>query len=213
MSDKMKKDRILGIYINAVEVNNTIETIENLTKEYFKKNWSTAVASLARDLEFIETSMLAQGYSFDYQQAHTLLGYVKIFEFLVSRIQDQLMSYDEGFSTISFIQKALREVADPFIAFVCTRVKENNVEIPVGISKIYNKYEEKMYEMKDVDLGGIFELMFRDEDEEYDDLGLSEVQSLLEKIDESDLKNLDLLTTKLVEYVESKELENVKLDF
>jgi hypothetical protein len=209
----------MEIYNTTLGVTNLIDEMQNLTEDYFKKSWSVGLSGLSYDLRHIISSMSDMNFSFDYTQAQTFMSYARIFDFLVNKMTDDLIVYEEGINSVMMIIKNLKMAVKPYAAFVCTRVRDLNILnlIPPKYLSMYNKYqEEDMDKLAAIDMSNIFEFAFPEEDDVYDDVYLDEVREKMVDMfgTEYDISDFENISNILVEYSQkTADQSNIGIDF
>ena len=212
-------NKVISIYESTVGIQNVVNEIQKLDDNYFKNNWSVGLSNLSYDLEHILSIMGDIEFSFDYQQALTFMSYVRIFDFLTTKMKDDLTVYDEGIEFVKLIIKNLSSAVKPYVAFVCSRVRDLNLvsKIPAALLGTYRKYEEEgIDELMKVDLSNIFEFAFPEEEDVYDDVYIDEVKDNLSKMfgDNYDMSDFESISSILYEYTKKQSARaNIDLDF
>lgn len=176
MDNKRKEETveqiITRIYGATSEVSNMIQEMESVGSDFYKNNWSVGVDQLSTDLTFINHRVMEQGFSLDYPQAQTFLTFTNIFNFLIDRMIDRYIGFDEGYPTVKFVQTTLRTSFEPLAGKVCLRVKELDLidTIPPAGRGLYNRYIEEAETLAKNEIGEMFSYIFDDEtsSDEYD---------------------------------------------
>lgn len=212
-----QKKKVMEIYVTTLGVTNLIDEMQNLTDTYYKNNWSVALSNLSYDLRNILSTMEAVGFSFDYDKAQTFMSYVRIFDYLVTKMTDDLIVYSEGIASVKMIVKNLKMVSKPYAAFVCSRIRDLKMiqEIPPKYLSMYKKYEEEgIDKTAAIDMSNIFEFAFPEEDDVVDDIYLDEVKDQMTKMfgDEYDISDFEKISQVLVEY-STKMSEESKIEY
>ena len=212
------EERVVDIYIGSLEVYNTINEVTKLNKEYFENNWSIGISSLTYDIQQMSRAMLEQGFSLDYKQANTFMSYLKIYEYILKKISDELVMYEEGIASVEFTLKNLERASKPFFAHLCSRIRDLGLlnKIPGQLQTMYHAFEEDIDKYKDEDMSLLFELAYLDEDDKDNDEYLESLRAQVGDLFGSgyDLEDFESISSIVGNYMKNTEEEiSIELDF
>ena len=212
------ENKVLSVYTKVVEVYNTIQEINKLNDKYFETNWTVGMSNISYDIEHMLKILVEEGFSFDYKQANTFILYLRLFQYLLKEMADELVVYEEGMNTIKFVQRNLLSTSEPFIAFVCGRVRDLDLldKISPAIRKVYHLYENSIDELKEIDMSSIFEMALIDKEDFKDDevelqLDFQAKKLFGEQYSSEDIQRLNQVMTKFVE--KKEEEDSIELEF
>lgn len=216
---EQQSKRVLAIYNATLGVTNLIDEMQNETDDYFKTNWTVALNNLSYDMRHILSVMGEQNFSLDYSQAQTFMSYVRIFDYLINKMTDDLILYEEGMGTVKMIKKNLKLASKPYAAFVCSRVRDLGLvqSIAPKYLSMYKKYEEEgIDKLLAIDMSNVFDFTFAEEDDVYDDVYLDELKEDMTKMfgEEYNISDFEKISSILLEYSDKIDEEShIKLDF
>lgn len=211
--------KVMEIYTVAVEVNNIIGEMNKLDHSYFKNSWAVGLSNLSYDLKHILGVMEGVGFSFDYKQALTFMSYLRIFDFLINKMTDDLVTFEEGINFVDLIIKNIGFCVKPFGAFVCSRIRDLGIEneIPLALRSMYSKYkEEGIDKWAQTDMSNIFEFAFPEDDDVIDDVYIDEVKEEMSKMfgEGYSIEDFTRIGEILIEYTMNQSKETaIELDF
>lgn len=216
---KSVDNKVLEIYTVTVEATNIIDEMQKLDSSYFRNNWAVGLSNISYDIKHILGIMEETQFSFDYKQAMTFMSYLRIFDYLINKMTDDLVTYEEGIKFVDLIISNMEYASRPFVAFVCSRIRDLGLvsKIPHVLQSLYNKMkEEGIDKWKDTDLSNVFDFAFPDDDSMTDDTYIDEVKEEMSKMfgEGYNIEDFTRIGEILVEYTLNQSKEAViELDF
>lgn len=203
MNERQKNIR--NFYMSTASIYNVISMLDDDT--ILNNNWTLGLSDLQRNLEWIDNEVKRMGYNFDYNQAITFRRYLSTSQYLINETKDQLVTKEEGFSTVRISKDLLIHSFKPFAAFVCRRVKEAEVLefIPESYRKMYYSFNDDFSIADDKFLEVLMDLSMEDADTEGD------LEVLEDYLEESQL-GLTMEDIAIMQHIMSSSIEQKLID-
>lgn len=207
-NNQERNERVIDFYGNAVVTDNLINSMQAyLENDYLKNSWGVGLINISRDIKRILGIIESCDFSFDYKIPNTFNSYLRLFDYMIDKMMDDSLDYEEGINTVHMVFRGLRMTANPYLAFICSRVRDLGLLESIGSAKsLYNKMEEEgIDELKKVDMSSIFDFAFESSEDLYDDYNVELFESIKEMFGENyELEDF----SKIAEIISAQAMKN-----